>query len=340
MFGFLRLCLAFMVLLNHSPYNTFTFDIAVSAVIIFYLISGYTMGIKFNKYKERSSKPVFIFFLDRILRVFPLYIFFLVLTVFAILTFGPMSNATNELSRGTLLMNFLLIPVNYYMYTLRPALIPAAFSLALEEQFYLLMPILLSFSFLARPAIYISGLVVVYSVFEILSGYNLQIYNDFLIYRFLPGVLIIFMLGVSLDEKNKLLAGISKKIYFFYMLFFLVGSVSSLMRGGLIFATTLGVLVGVPLVLLLKDKKRNKFDESLGSLSYGIFLSHSLVYFILTKSLNVYKLDVWLYNVLAVVVTVLFSYFGLKFIEAPAHRIRANIIKWLLDKYPLSVLKR
>lgn len=344
MFGFLRFFLACIVLLNHSPYNTYPFDLAVTAVVIFYMISGYTMGIKFNRYKATSSRPIFTFFIDRVLRVYPLYFYFVTLTVISVLIYDSPADISNKLSIVSLIHNYLLIPVNYYMFTLQPTLIPAAYSLALEEQFYLLMPILLSFVYLIRPAIIFSGLIVVASMHILIQGYkvpSLQLYNDFSIYRLLPGVLIVFMLGIALDKNNPIMNGYAKKIFLFYCALFFIGSFNMFMRQGQIFSVSLGVLIGTPLIMLLRDMKRSEIDESFGGLAYGIFLSQSLVYSVLQNVLDLmgYPLKGTKFNIIAFVATLLLTYISYKIFEIPAHNFRNKIIKNLLDKYSLKKKK-
>ena len=47
--------------MNHLPKTGFAFELSVSAVILFYLITGHLMALKFGEYVKRTSHPVRLF---------------------------------------------------------------------------------------------------------------------------------------------------------------------------------------------------------------------------------------------------------------------------------------
>jgi peptidoglycan/LPS O-acetylase OafA/YrhL len=350
-FGYLRFFLACLVLVNHSPYCLLPFDLAVSAVVIFYMISGYTMGIKFTRYQRTSRQPILTFCVDRLLRVFPLYFYFLTLSVIGVYIFGSARDIELKLNMLTLIQNYTLVPMNYYMFTGEPILIPNAYSLALEEQFYLLMPFLLTFTWLVRPTIIFSGLVILGSLGMVIANIDYgigRLFDDFTIYRLLPGVLIVFLLGISLDKNNLKFAGLGKKIYLFFCVLFLSCIMGGLMRNGQVMAVTLGVLVGTPLIHYLKELPRHDLDEAFGNLSYGIFLGQSLIYFLMGRAMDFFDIHIkstrkftldfqWqevAFNFSAFILTIIIAYISFKLIGRPARGLRVRVVKYLLNRFP------
>jgi peptidoglycan/LPS O-acetylase OafA/YrhL len=152
MLGSFRFLLAWFVMLSHLPNSPFAknFNLAVSAVIMFYFISGYLMYKSF-KFKGNFFKSAKIFYLKRILRLFPLYLIVLFATILAISIFGkselvPLLN--QDLDAKKIFLNSILILNNYVFCPfeidalLPHPLIPPTWSLSTEWHFYLLVPFL------------------------------------------------------------------------------------------------------------------------------------------------------------------------------------------------------
>ena len=71
--GMMRLLLAMAVVLSHADLRVFQLNPGVTAVVGFYLISGYVMaGLVHRHYNEPARMPYF--YLDRLLRLCPLYL--------------------------------------------------------------------------------------------------------------------------------------------------------------------------------------------------------------------------------------------------------------------------
>lgn len=176
------------------------------------------------------------------------------------------------------LANLTVMPLSFYMYTGQDTftLIPPAWSLGVELQFYLLAPaIVLAWRRLAV-ALAASLLVFIAAQCQLLN-------TDHYGYRLLPGVLFIFLLGACLSPhqppaQRRVLRG-AVLVLWLAGLAYLVW----LFRNGpwLPFnrEVIVGLVLGVPAVALLQRRRRRhprreQAQRVLGALSYGVFLFH------------------------------------------------------------------
>jgi len=165
--GFFRLYLAFLVFFVHlcvvayfEELGNATFKptehyLGYFAVTIFFFISGYFMPLAFNhNYRHKIfSLRVRTFFINRFLRIFPLY--WISIIIFPIL-YGFLTNKSPHFNLALqqpliFLQNFLLIGVK--MTTLWGESVvfnSVAWTLDLEWQYYLLLPFL-AWHFKIRP---------------------------------------------------------------------------------------------------------------------------------------------------------------------------------------------
>ena len=274
MFGALRFILAALVALSHIDIRFGDLNPGVSAVVVFYLLTGYVMTAQLRgKFSGASNIPAF--YLDRILRIFPAYLFFAGLTL---LWFYLSGHATAFLRHAPtafdLLNNLSIIPLNFYMFNQSDqfTLLPATWSLGAELQFYLLIPLLLLVPGLRSLALVISLSVF---LFASLGLINSEWYG----YRLLPGVLVIFLTGGYLFERHTrrpkaMFALLS--ILLSLMLIALVIQLGHLWHLPYSREVFIGLALGIPAVALLARLPRQGWDEWLGHLSYGLFLAHFL----------------------------------------------------------------
>jgi len=176
MFGYLRFLLAIIVLFSHTGLSPEWGNLGATSVTIFYMLSGFVITNILNKLDKRSHFLIINFYIDRFLRIFPLYITSLSFYYLYIL----FSNA--DLTTASLLQNLALIPCNY----IKNPTIPVAWSLALEFQVFLIMP----FVYRNKVLFYALGLI---SMIIFLAS-NLSYLNKYTWGYFkLPGVLFIFL---------------------------------------------------------------------------------------------------------------------------------------------------
>jgi peptidoglycan/LPS O-acetylase OafA/YrhL len=128
-FGLYRLILAIFVALSHYGLILAGFNPGQRSVICFYVLSGFLMDRQFGKLSPTGG--VSAFYIDRALRVFPLYLVVVCLGM-----------AITPIPWRDFWINVSLLPLNYDFFTGVPLLIAPAWSLACEVHFYLLVPLL------------------------------------------------------------------------------------------------------------------------------------------------------------------------------------------------------
>jgi len=273
MFGTLRLILALMVIASHVEVSH-EVDLGASAVIIFFLLSGFVMTATVRRY---YAKPKFYgkFLLDRAGRIFPQYLFWVLMCILWTYFFD---HDWRPIGWNVIAENILMVPAMYGVFDLKPWLtgvryVSQAWSLSLEWHFYMLIPWLLLIKRARMVAGIISLFVFTLSTLNIISPY---IYS----YHLLLGVFFIFLFGsVLYDELQK---GVSDKSQLFlpYVYLLLLGIVANSTKTLHPIYTAevyLGIICGVPLVMWLARLPAHPVDDWLGNFSYGIFLCHNLV---------------------------------------------------------------
>jgi peptidoglycan/LPS O-acetylase OafA/YrhL len=333
MFGLLRFVLALLVIIGHTAQKTVSFHMHVSAVVVFYMISGYLMSIKFNSLKDISNKPYLIFCIDRILRVFPLYCSFAIITLIGVYGFGPSEHYLEfKFSRLNLLANLTLITNNFYPFTGTQLILPPTYSLALEEQFYLILPALLLFPKTIKPMLVLSLFVFGFGVVSpFLWGFDQYYFSNILVYRQLPGTFPMFMLGVFCNTRHFADYKVYKRIILaVYGVAFLWSNFTFFDKGGYLFAIYIGIFLGYFSVNYLKELPRTKVDDFLGNPSYGMFLCHFPVMWGLEKLSGLPRESVS-FSLLTISVSIVLSYAAYYSLERPFNKFRYNVVKWLLS---------
>ena len=287
MFGYLRFLLANLVLLSHTGANPSWGNVGAISVVIFYMLSGYANANIFanclNKNKIKN------FYLDRITRIFPLYIVILIIYIF-ILNFYEFSFGFLEI-----FLNSILIPCNY----LRYPIIPVSWSLSLEFQAYLLLPFLFRKRLILNLLGSASLLIFLLSNLSFLDKYDWGYYK-------LPGVFFIFIIGALfvLNKGTIFLFIICSMVVLFSITGMTLIELGIINRGGFQSEVLLGISLGILLIYLLKNKRKVIFDKELGSISYGVFLIHYLFIIIFSKL----HIGHFLFNVIVIIASFTASY--------------------------------
>lgn len=331
MVGYLRLVLAYLVLLSHINLRIFDINPGVFAVVTFYILSGYVVTHLWDDVLPKGPGRWWRFCRDRALRIAPLYLYVTCLTLLFLAATGY---AQPVYSPVKLLANVLIIPLNYYMWfdttiLTRPAwcLIPPAWSLGAEEQAYLLMSVLLLWPRIRYLLAPLSLLVFLCATFGIIN-------TDFYGYRLLPGVFFIFIAGHCLCRIQNGKANLFDRNYPVVLWCIIASSALVLYTNGnyricYVRETLSGLLIGIPLVYLLSGRALKIVGNSLcGSLSYGIFLSHFLVIWLLDYlgiEVTSHHFFTGEYHMLLSVVTLAIALAGIVWFEKPVDRYRKKI---------------
>lgn len=270
MFGSLRFFLALLVLFSHLNLPTpLGLNLGVIAVVIFYLLAGYVVNHLLSKIFIGEG-AIRSFYHDRVLRIFPQYLFALLVATFIWALLSPQTSfLAHAPTLGDWLANLLIVPLNFYMFTGQSAftLIPPAWSLGAELQFYLIAPWL--FLVLWMRYFLLAGALTIF-LFAQVGWLDSDIYG----YRLLLGVLFIFYLGGLLYQGYVKLVLAMGMVFALYALWLLTHIPQSSFLG----EVALGIAVGIPVLLWLSQQRAigmiKTIDSVLGKLSYGIFLFH------------------------------------------------------------------
>lgn len=271
--GLLRLLLAIAVLLSHMGYTVYGYNPGVAAVVVFYILAGQVVARLW--FKAPAEQRLWWFLRDRALRILPAYYVSLVL-VAGVWWLGWLHDPYflgHEPTSFDWFANISLLPMNYFMFngSDRFALLPTAWSLALEVQFYLLVPLLLSRVWLYRSIALLSLLVFAGAQVELIQ-------HEHYGYRLLPGVLWVFLSGVLLAQPSRRHYGVLAILWALCCVYTTSLFVSNNTLSFL-FEVAFGYSMGLPMVYLLgRISVRSPFMQVLqrhsGAYSYPLFLIH------------------------------------------------------------------
>lgn len=276
MLGTLRFFLAALVALSHTDWRFHGLNLGESAVVGFYLISGYVVTGLLRTHYTRFEQLI-AFYQDRAIRILPHYLLICGLTLLWYNWAQP--NGIFFLAHAPgwvdLFNNLLVIPLNFYLFNHadRFTLVPPAWSLGAEIQFYLFLPLILLNR--RRPLALIGSL----AVFALAIVGMLD--SDLYAYRLLPGVLFLFLIGSALYDwhhhpdiaAGRRVAG----IWLAVLLAVLMLRFTHQLERPHASEVAVGLLVVLPLLHTLAPLARKRWDDWLGNLSYGVFLNHFLL---------------------------------------------------------------
>jgi len=266
--GALRLLLAVTVAVSHLGVRPCGFQIGVMSVMIFYLLAGMVADKLIST--PGLSSPL-AYWSNRLHRIVPLYYFSLIIASIAWFFGAKSFFLARSPSAADLFANIFIIPLSYFMYTGQDAftLIPPAWSLGVELQFYLLVPLLLPRRGLMLLVLWTSFFVFCLAVLGVLN-------TDYFGYRLLPGVLFVFLAGALLHRGILGCAG-SRQILVGLWFGLVLLTVWVLCRGQHLpfnYEALAALLVGLPLLYFSTSPFPLWADRIFGVLSYGVFLLH------------------------------------------------------------------
>jgi len=264
MFGLLRLLLASGVMLSHLDVKIAGFNPGVGSVVVFFILSGRVT----TQLVENNNGVAHLYYVERFLRLYPAYI--VVLVISAIIWYICHVDSV-FLSRAPTtydwFANITIIPLDFNTWRSQAyfVLIPPAWSLGLEIQFYVLAPWALRLESSA-----FAKIVLLSTAIWCVAQVNM-IDTDNWGYRFLPGTLFMFLSGALIHQRRHGLLAIVWTI----ALLTLVGEFCGFVAvRNFNVETSLAFAIGIPLVMALSLLPRKAWDEFLGGLSYPLFLIH------------------------------------------------------------------
>lgn len=292
--GFLRFILAVIVMLSHMgltislPHQA-GINQGVSAVVVFYLLAGHVVCRLWRRFPSGGSGyRMRAFYIERLWRIAPLYLYSLLVAT-AVWALGAESYFVSR-TPGIVdwLQNLAVMPLNFFMFTGidRFTLLPPAWSLGAELQFYLLVPLLLGYWPLAALAGAAS-----LGVFGLAQAgvLNADTYG----YRLLAGIGFVFLSG-GLWQVRGLQGwlawarrGVLAGLWLGLSVYAAVQLWQPALRTPYTLEVALGFAGGLPLLAGLAHLRLpaalHRGQRLAGALSYGVFLLHFPVIWLLER---------------------------------------------------------
>jgi peptidoglycan/LPS O-acetylase OafA/YrhL len=332
-----------LVILTHShPYfasaSNYHLPSAIETIILngdkgvtlFFLMSAFTLCLSLNSKSKTEHKPVRNYFIRRVFRIAPLYIFVIILILFI---------KINTPSTSSVIANLL------FVHGLNPnwvnSTVPGGWSVGIEVLFYLIFPLL----FFRLKSLYrtinltLIGMVVAKITTAIMSRHPL-INDDILwgvyIYENIISQLPVFLIGICLFHLKYTTLNAQNRSQLLRCCYYVSAFIVLQLLGGnvfkphylfaIAFAIAAYALAEMPVKLLV-----NKITLWIGRISYSLYLIHLLVANLLSKyHLNVFSnnavIDVAARFCVILAVSAPIAYITYRFIELPFQEMGKRLI--------------
>lgn len=333
----LRFILAFFVILYHIPlicntlkipaFSTYPlFHKGTLAVYYFFTLSGFLILRQvFLELKDTDKFNFKHFYARRIERLYPVYYFILIIGILTYHVVLPKIGIiyAGHYSLKNLLLDYVFFFPNIFTYYNRRvgSILIILWSIGVEEQFYIFMPVFLFlFKKKIMPSMY---LLLILLVLTLLFFPSLFKYGNYYFYFAAGG------LFGCLSLKSKINFFYNKYFHFtIYALFILSFTSNYFELRSLFFSHIFNMLISSFLIALIADYPififRNDLIDYFGKISYGIYMYHMViitgVLFIVSKT----KVYVYIYegvfivllNLIIVTLTILTAHLSYKYFES------------------------
>ena len=337
-------------LISIRYFHYFLEKLGKNGVYLFFVLSGFLITFLLLKEKEKNGKILFgKFYLRRIFRIWPLYYLILIISLVAIPLLGNSFEIFKEIPYYFTMVsnakNYSIETISLYLFFL-PNLalsmgkimvgITQAWSVGVEEQFYILWPLLILVFSRKRIAIVFSLILISFMLVKFFNVSYIVTLLEIVPFEYMA----IGALGGYLyfyHKEKVTLYSKSKLIYLFVLasiLFLLFIRITSNYFQSII----LGFLFLVLILISVDDENsivfRNKYFSFLGTISYGIYMYHPFVLFLVFPFANGYlRSNEIYYNIyvyaLVLSLTILFSHLSYKYVESFFIKIKDSKYKSL-----------
>jgi peptidoglycan/LPS O-acetylase OafA/YrhL len=301
-----------MVASSHIIGNLGYLWYGVSAVVVFYMISGWAMtALLETRFPNPGSALVFYF--ERFIRLAPQYYLWLAIGVFTALYLHIYSVNTDGFVLHGLMAYLLVIPLGLQRYfgSVDTHIIAQASSLGIEITFYIFSPWVLKSRLFSCLAGCVGLVIFAATSFKILPD-NIYTYYNF------PGPIIFFILGSFLYKKD------TRSILFFGLALILILIFGLPQRFNLEFI--IGVVFGLPIVFICSRFPSQRFDSLLGDASYGCFLGHFIVFSFMLYYFDIDSASSGIYfRIMAVVLSCFIGWLSFYLVERPTLAYRRRL---------------
>jgi len=336
--GTFRLALAWFVVAGHTPkyYDLLNLELGTAAVSAFFFISGFLMPMAYDThYRESALWPGYKRFLvNRFLRIYPIYWLSLVLLIL----YGFLPLARGKIDQiGSPFNAWINYPQNFMLLGLNQSKLwggyerfnNPAWTLDVELQFYVLVPLLI-FALTQRRALVI---IVAMTVASAVSLFLLYSPTDIIdVDRSLIAWCALFFLGTAFYRCVPVQVFFASRASLLLILPPLMLSLYPHLRT--VAVTSMFVIIAAYLLVRQKNLQFGRMDQLAGDLSYPTYILHILIVSITGELLKklythygaipdlAYFTSSLLINLL---LTTIVAFCALRLVADPIDRLRARI---------------
>jgi len=311
-------------------------DFGGQGVPIFFSLTGFLLGrLLLKEFQNFGKISIRSFFMRRILRIWPLYFFFLMLCLAA----NPFASNTPAINASEIPF-YLTFTYNWgqLYFALPGSMATITWSVSVEEQIYFVLPFLLSlqlknrFRVISTLLICIGSFSLILSAIDLLPGSTRSTLS-----YFLPvGVGLMLSMYEDIFRRNRVSDRFTKWLVFLLaILYVLVFPYFSQSKFGDLISMVFTSILFVAL-LFLADKFISphnivyKFLSHIGRISYGCYLYHWAIWTVMTGK-GIFYSDITGFSffgvVIALLATLLLSEISYRVIEQPFLRMRKRYQK-------------
>ncbi len=342
---------------KYSFMTYFTGNLGKNGVFLFFVLSGFLITYLLLKEKQTTGTIALKkFFFRRIYRIWPLYYLVFLVSVIVIpllavnfeifkedsFSYSHIVNTHNYGFKGLILYLFLMPNLALYSGYFIIGF-SQAWSVGVEEQFYIIWPLFILLFNKRRIIQIFFSILILFSVFIPLAK------NDYFIYPFsviIKSIPFQFMAigsigGYFFFYKNHIIKKYtkSKTAYFFLICLIVIFLFYPILIDD-IQALTLSFLFLFLILFSINDENywvfKNQYFSYLGKISFGIYMYHTLVMFLVFPIVHKYYLNLeksFHYNLLLYslifILTILFSSLSYKYFESKYIKIKDSKFKAL-----------
>lgn len=297
-------------------------------VTIFFTLSGFLITFLLLKENEKQIIDIKKFYVRRILRIWPIYYLYLIIALIILVI-------SYQINISSLPYYFFFCANVPYIFGGSQLLIAHLWSIGVEEQFYLFWPVLIKIFNKRIKVIVILLILILISLKFIVRyfSYNLTLITFLEVNRF--ECMLIGAIGAILYNEKNIIT--NKYLLNFYvqflawitLLFIVLGKINTPGPTEDVFMSfvTLILIIGQ---ISLNSKKiinlENKTFDFLGKISYGIYVIHPLIIYLLSKLLGNMNLNFYAKFIIVyfgvILLTILISHISYKYYEKPFLKLK------------------
>jgi peptidoglycan/LPS O-acetylase OafA/YrhL len=321
----------FSYLFHLLPKKFYLNGMANRAVDIFFVLSGFLITFLLLSEKEKTNTiDIRKFYLRRILRIWPLY--YLIILISIVLIYFDIIPQTESIFMSMFFYIFLMANISYLFHINIPSITPL-WSVGIEEQFYMIWPTLVKKTthyFYVFLAVFIGGVVL-----RIVSFYLIgDIFPNVVafLYMFRINIMALGALGAFLYYTNhkwlSLIYDKNTQIVAWLVLIYSVlveplklrTYVNAEINAVFYLLIILNVATNPKTIISLE----NKMFNTIGRFSYGIYVYHMSIIYVVSFFLDAIKVELnyYLIQLLILGITFIISKFSYQYIESRFLRLK------------------